>query len=91
MYTKEQAVKESIEKWEKIVAGEEEVEPDCGFCRMKEEGGYNCDKWCPMGKAGVCIRPDGLYQQWLVLPSQPKARKVLAGVKKYGKLWIEEE
>ncbi len=91
MYTREQAVKESIEKWEGIVAGEFGGDSSCGFCRMKEELDPVpwCDEWCPIEKAGVCA-DDGFYQQWMDNPTKTNAEKVLAGVRKYGKLWIAE-
>ncbi len=93
MYTREQAVKESEEKWEGVVAGEVGGRGFCGFCRMKHglDPAPSCDVWCPMDKAGVCISRNGLYLQWVFNPTKANAERVLAGVRKYGKVWIAEE
>lgn len=51
MITRKEAVEQSIEKWEGIVAGgEEEGGCDCGFCEYFEHTGLKgCDQ-CPIGK-----------------------------------------
>ena len=91
-YTRERAVEESEKKWEGIVAGEDEGNGPCGFCRMRI--GLTpvtlCEEWCPMSKAEVCTLIGGLYHQWQDNPTKENAKKILAGVRKYGKLWIAE-
>ena len=92
-YTRERAVEESEKKWEGIVAGEDEDDLLCGFCQMLDSltPVPLCREWCPMFKAEVCTFDGGLYKQWRRNRTKTNAKKVLAGVRKYGKLWIAEE